>query len=304
MPALTAEQVAFFHREGYVHVPDALAAADLDPVQAELEEIVDRNARRLLQEEKIDRDYAELPFAQRLVPLAKADPSAIADINIPGNLGQGIFDFLHNDNLLDLVESLIGPEIYANSCQHIRAKLPATDDYAGHLSHFEWARSTAWHQDLGVLLPEADDTLIVTTWIPLVDADEENGTLMVYPRCHNEPIRTHIRPPEPEGGSFTVDPAELPDWDPVTIPIQRGGLLAIHCRTPHGSQPNHSDSIRWSMDLRWNDARMPNGRPHLPGLYVRSQESPELVVHEREEWLTAWKFARVSSRGARSYRWI
>ena len=304
MPALTAEQVAFFHREGYVHVPNALAAADLDPVQAELEEIVDRNARRLLQEGKIDRDYAELPFAQRLVPLAKADPSAIADINIPGNLGQGIFDFLHNDNLLDLVESLIGPEIYASSCQHIRAKLPATDDYAGHLSDFEWARSTAWHQDLGVLLPEADDTLIVTTWIPLVDADEENGTLMVYPRCHNEPIRPHIRPPEPEGGSFTVDPAELPDWDPVTIPIQRGSLLAIHCRTPHGSQPNHSDSIRWSMDLRWNDARMPNGRPHLPGLYVRSQESPELVVHEREEWLTAWKFARASSRGARSYRWI
>ena len=80
--------------------------------------------------------------------------------------------------------------------------------------------------------------------------------------------------------------------------------LAIHCRTPHGSQPNRSDSIRWSMDLRWNDARMPNGRPHLPGLYVRSQESPELVVHEREEWLTAWKFARASSRGARSYRWI
>ena len=56
------------------------------------------------------------------------------------------------------------------------------------------------------------------------------------------------------------------------------------------------------MDLRWNDARMPNGRPHLPGLYVRSQESPALVVHEREEWLTAWKFARASSRGARSSR--
>ena len=89
MYALTTKQVEFFHREGYVHVPDALTAEDLDPVQNELEEIVDRNARRLLQERKIDRDYAELPFAQRLVPLAKADPSAIADINIPGNLGQG-----------------------------------------------------------------------------------------------------------------------------------------------------------------------------------------------------------------------
>ena len=73
---------------------------------------------------------------------------------------------MHNPRLLALLESLIGPEIYANSCQHIRAKVPTSDAYAGNFSQNEWARSTAWHQDLGVLLPEADDTLIVTTWIP------------------------------------------------------------------------------------------------------------------------------------------
>ena len=280
MPRLTEEQLRFFHAEGYVHV----AAG------------------------KIKRDYAELPFTKRLIPLAKADASATAGINFPANLGPNIFAFLHNPRLLALLESLIGPEIYANSCQHIRAKVPANDEYAGNFSQNEWARSTAWHQDLGVLLPEADDTLIVTTWIPLVDADEENGTLMIYPRCHQEPlrqhVRQHVRPPADQGGSFTVAPEELPPWDPVTIPVQRGGLIAIHCRTPHGSQPNGSDAIRWSMDLRWNDARKPNGRPHLPGLLVRSQEHPELVVHDRQEWLTAWKLARVSSRGARTYRWI
>ena len=303
MPGLTPEQLEFFNTEGYIHIPDALSSKDLDPVQAELEGIVDRTAHRLWREEKIDRDYAELPFSQRLIPLAKADESATTGINIPANLGPGIFDFMHNERLLDLVESLVGPEIYANPCQHLRAKLPATDDYAGSLSKMEWARSTEWHQDLGVLLPDADNTLIITTWIPLVDADEENGTLMVYPRCHKEPLRTHVKPPADKGGNWMVAPDELPATEPVTIPIKRGGLLAIHCRTPHGSQPNRSDSIRWSMDLRWNDARMPNGRPQLPGRYVRSQENPELVVHDHQEWITAWKFARVSSRGARSYRW-
>jgi hypothetical protein len=57
------------------------------------------------------------------------------------------------------------------------------------------------------------------------------------------------------------------------------------------------------MDLRWNDARKANGRPHLPGMLVRSQETPELVVRDHAEWVTAWKLAKVSSRGARSYRW-
>ena len=166
MTGLSSEQLAFFHAEGYVHVPDALAPEDLDPVQEELEEIVDQAAQRLLADGKIERDYAELPFAKRLIPLAKADASATAGINFPANLGPNIFAFLHNPRLLDLIESLVGPEIYANSCQHIRAKVPASDEYAGNFSQNEWARSTAWHQDLGVLLPEADDTLVVTTWNP------------------------------------------------------------------------------------------------------------------------------------------
>lgn len=303
MPTLTKEQLEFFHSEGYLHVPNVLTAADLDPVQADLEDVISRNAERLLAEGKIDRNYAELPFEKRLIPLGKADSSATDGINIPGNLGSGIFNFLHNKPLLDLVESVVGPEIFANPCQHIRAKLPATGDYEGGLSNMEWARDTSWHQDLGVLLPEADNTLVVTTWIPLVDANETNGTLRVIPRCHHEPLRTHVKPPNEKGGNWMVDPNELPNTEPVTVPVERGGILMMHCRTPHGSQPNQADTIRWSLDLRWNDARMPNGRPHLPGLYVRSIENPELVVHDREEWETAWKFARAGSRGARTYRW-
>ena len=303
MPRLTQEQLDFFHREGYVHVPGVLGDADLAPVQADLEEIVDRNARRLLAEGKVDRDYAELPFDRRLVPLGRADASATDGINIPGNLGRGIFNFIRNENLLDAVESVVGPEIFANPCQHIRAKLPATGDYEGGLSSMEWARETSWHQDLGVLLPEADNTLVVTTWIPLVDADAANGTLRVIPRCHTEPLRRHVKPPPEMGGNWMIDPEELPDTEPVEVPVARGGLLMIHCRTPHSSRPNRADTIRWSLDLRWNDARMPNGRPHLPGLYVRSSENPELVVRDREEWVTAWKFARAGSRGARTYRW-
>ena len=94
------------------------------------------------------------------------------------------------------------------------------------------------------------------------------------PACTKGPLRTHVKVPF----GWAIADEEQPQGEPVTIPVKRGGLIMIHCRTPHGSQPNRADTIRWSMDLRWNDARMPNGRPHLPGMLVRSQETPELVV--------------------------
>ena len=149
MTALTKQQVEFFHAEGYLHVRDALQPEDLDPVQAELEEIVDHAAKRLVAEGKIDRDFGELPFEQRLIPLGKADGSAAAGVNFPANLGESIFAFLHNERLLNLVESIIGPEIYANSCQHIRPKLPATGDYEGGLSMSEWARDPSLPMETG-----------------------------------------------------------------------------------------------------------------------------------------------------------
>ena len=301
MSGLTREQIETFHTEGYLHVKDALRPEDLDPVQEELERIVDDAAKRLFAEGKIDSDYAELPFEKRLIPLAKVDGSVAFAMNFPSNLGRAIFEFLHNDRLLDLVEALIGPEIYCNPCQHIRPKLPTADDYEGALSSSEWAHRTPLHQDAGVLLSEADDTLVVTTWIPLVDTNETNGTLMVYPRCHNEPLRTHIHPAGI--GNWEIAEDEKPAGEPVKAPVKRGDLLMMHCRTPHGSQPNRADTLRWSMDLRWNDARKPNGRPHLPGMLVRSQETPELAITDHAEWLTAWKLAKVSSRGARWYRW-
>ena len=293
MSGLTQQQVETFHRQGYLHVENALGPEDLDPVQEELEGIVDREAKRLVAEGKLDSDHAGLGFERRLIPLAEADIGTANAMNFPINLGSAIFDFLHNDRLLDLVESIVSPEVYANPCQHIRPKLPQDGDY------FHWTQRSSFHQDAAVLLPEADDSLVVTTWIPLVDADEINGTLQVYPNCHKGPIRTHVKVPD----GWTITDDEKPEGEPVTIPVERGGLIMLHCRTPHGSQPNRAGTIRWSMDVRWNDARKPNGRPFFPGMLVRSEETPELVVTDHVEWLTAWKFAKVSSRGAIPYRW-
>jgi len=47
--------------------------------------------------------------------------------------------------------------------------------------------------------------------------------------------------------------------DIVTCPVAYGSVLLLNNLIPHRSLPNYSDGIRWSLDLRWQDAAQPNG---------------------------------------------
>ena len=82
MGTLTAEQVETFHREGWLLVEQALTAADLDPVQAELEEIVDRNARRLLKRARAIATTRNCPLpsasSRSLKPTPALSPTSIS----------------------------------------------------------------------------------------------------------------------------------------------------------------------------------------------------------------------------------
>ena len=65
--------------------------------------------------------------------------------------GRAMFAFLRNPNLLDAVESLVGPEINCNPIQHVRAKPPAAASGTGAGFY-----NVPWHQDAGVTWAEAD----------------------------------------------------------------------------------------------------------------------------------------------------
>ena len=71
--------------------------------------------------------------------------------------GPAVFNALTNTALLDVVEELIGPEIYSNPVQHVRIKppekyLPKNEEGLPQLG------ATQWHQDHGVVTEEADKT--------------------------------------------------------------------------------------------------------------------------------------------------
>ena len=298
---LSSDQLSRFQRDGYLLVEGVLeTTAVIEPLFAEYGEVLDRLAHELRDRGELASTYADLEFAARLIRIYREtgrdhcryfDPSLVTSGVTPDTpfwAGPAVFRIITHERVLDLVECLIGPEIYSNPVQHIRIKPPerllpdgATDVLA---------RANPWHQDNGVVDPVADGTDMLTVWIALSDAPVERGCLQVIPRSHRQALRTHC--PGTPGRPFAI-PDALLDFERATpVPTRAGDMILMHKHTIHGSLPNVSEQIRWSLDLRYNPTGQPTGRPEFPGFVARSRRDAESELRDPEAWARLWGGAR------------
>ena len=294
---LTDEQIAQFHQEGYVVVRGALEDADLDPIIEEYEDYIDRRARQLKAEGKIDDLCEGEPFDRRLVGICRQNGDIYGSLDIMHFRGRGSFEFLRNDHLMDLVEGLVGPEIICSPIQHTRAKLPTGLTPGGGDAHV-----AAWHQDAGVTWAEADPHFILTVWLPLAPATPENGCLQIIPRTHGRGLVEHV---SRVGVGTVITDEDLLASESVTLPMDKGDVLLLHKQIPHRSTPNNSDTVRWSMDLRYQEMGTLTGRPFYPDFVVRSRSNPDSVLADYDEWCRMWVEALEGAKetARRAHRW-
>ncbi len=242
---LRPDQITKIREDGYVVVEDVLSRADLQPVIEEISEAIDREARALVARGELSRSYAEEPYEKRLTCIT-AETEAIYWSIYSGNLhGPGIFDLITNPKLLNLAESLVGPEIIASSVYRLRPKLPG-------FAH----GVVPWHQDSGYFEPYCDDELVLTMWIPLVDATPARGCLRVMRHAHMTGVVPHRKATDGTG-YLEIPKPHLPLNEIVTVPLSLGGVLLLTNRTPHCSGDNATDVIRWSVDIRYQSADLP-----------------------------------------------
>ena len=246
---LSDEQMRFFEREGYLVVEDLFADEDLQPVIAEISDEVDRRARALVGEGVLSRPYDEHGFETRLAHISRETDRVALAIWDGSLAGPAFFGLITHPKLLDVAEQFCGPELIASSVYRLRPKIPGHDK-----------GPVPWHQDSGYFEPYCDDALVLTVWVPLVDATPERGCLWVAPRAHRGPVLTHWnRPGKPY---LEISGADLPkEQAPVCVPVRKGGALLLSNRTPHASFDNSTDVVRWSMDLRYQSAALPTNAP-------------------------------------------
>ncbi|MEQ4207904.1 phytanoyl-CoA dioxygenase family protein [Actinopolymorpha sp. B9G3] len=215
---LTPDEVAAFHRDGFL-VVTALTSA---------EEII-----------RLQAIYDQL-FAARK-DFAAGDRLELAGIDDDGH---------------ETLPQVLSPEKYAPELQHIQAREralaiarqllgPDTERMGDHaiLKPGRHGAATPWHQDEAYWDPALEYDAL-SFWMPLQEATVENGCMQFVPGSHRDDVLPHRHisdDPSVEALEYDGDIADLPV---TACPLAFGGATVHGSRTLHYTGPNRSDSPR------------------------------------------------------------
>ena len=219
--------------------------------------------------QQIDDMYAIYQHLDICLPMVKD-----LDHSHTMNAAPEVFRLLTKPLLLDIVESVIGPEIYSNPVQHTRIKPPAR--YLPGAVTDPNIAATTWHQDAGVVNPEADGTDMLTVWLAMTDATIKNGCLIVERGSHREDLTMHC--PGTAASATTYIPEASIDWDRVVpLEVEAGGAVLLHKLTEHGS--NSPSMVRSTTGVTTSDgvSTFATSRSANPPA-VRSSPGSSLVI--------------------------
>jgi len=272
---LNKQQLQQYFDKGFVVVENFLEREQLDKVKDSINQLVDDLAEKLFKAGLIQDKHENRGFSDRLTLIEDQFKGAAVILHKQGILPESIREVWSCEKLLNVVEQLIGPDIAGHPVWNLRTKTPNNEQ-----------TTVPWHQDNAYLSPLSLDTLQVTAWIPLIDANRKNGCIQVASGGHRK--GKTVKHTCCAGGTWYVelDEKEMKneldvdlDKDIVTCEVEYGGVLFMNNAIPHRSLENFSDIIRWSLDLRWQHPDHDNGFYGLKNnVLMRSSKKPNLVI--------------------------
>ena len=254
-PGFTADELAAFHRDGYVIVR-ALAEESL---RRRLLDVTLNDVRRLVEPLEFEADvrYPGAPESRDA-----AGGRTVRRLKQALSRDYAFVEWVTHPALVARLSQLLGPDYLCPLAHHncVMTKQPA------------FSSDTGWHQDIrywSFARPE-----LVTLWLALGEERPDNGCLRVIPGSHRMSFdrsqfddAVFFRPDPPDNQAL-IDRA-------VSAELRPGDVLFFHCRTLHAATRNYTHETKYSAVFTFRAA----DNPPRPG--TRSAQSPELVIHDR-----------------------
>ncbi len=270
---LTQSQLEQFHRDGFLVAKDIVPRAVIRDLQEEIDQTIDTQARALHGTEEITELHEALGFLHRATELCRQSPKILDPVTNGTHCGRAMFGLIACSAILDVMEQLLGGEIIASSIYRLRPKLPDRPEGV-----------VPWHQDSGYFDTCADEHLVPTCWVPLMNATVDTGCMEVLPGCHRQGVFRHYWA-EIKAPSLSIHPDHMPDVDPIAVPADVGDVVLMTNMTPHRSTDNRSGLIRWAADLRYNAPQAGDYGPGEASFLARSRARPGDVVTDWREFV-------------------
>ena len=227
---LTEQQIKFYHEKGY-----------LAPFEG-----IDAHAAAAMRE---DLDAFE-----------RDEGIQASEIIVKGHLCfRRSYEFSRHPKILDVVEDLIGPDIYVLSSRFWMK--PGKD-----------GTFVSWHQDSAYFGLEPNE--LVTVWLALTDSEPENGCLRVIPGTHRGKIYSHVETFDKKNLLARGQSIEAIDsLDAVDLVLRAGQFSCHHERIVHGSDANDTDDIRIGLGLFYFPAHVRSTIGRRPASLVRGVDN-------------------------------
>lgn len=265
---LTQEKVDRFQRDGFLNAGPILSNQEVNRLSDALNDIIaigpegfggDRRGPVLFRDMH-ERDSEATPVWQ-IVNMWEAS---------------GVFrDLVCDSRIIEAIVQLTGFEdlqVWHDQVQYKPAKTGG---------------ATPWHQD-APLWPAIEPMTPVSAWIPLDDAEVENGCMWMVPGSHRwgnqieflRTLRDKVELPE-----FTQFPAfeppagaEIRSVEARACPVKRGEVHFHHSLTWHGSPLNRSPRPRRAVAIHYmtGEARF-TGRSHVMAQFVEVKPGEPMI---------------------------
>jgi len=211
---LSRENADFFNREGYLLCPEPI-----------------------FPQAKFDR--LKLHFEKKLAAL---DPASRPEaMDVPHFTDTALFEWLLADEVLDVVESIIGPDIALFS-SHFICK-PAGN-----------GKRVPWHEDGAYWGDRLNPMNVVTVWLAVDPSKKENGCMKVIPKSHLKKKASEYEPCDPKVNVFRneIIQAGVRDANKQVACELDPNYASLHdAWTIHGSDPNLSAMRRCGYTMRY-----------------------------------------------------
>lgn len=220
---LSTDEIAQFHRDGYVTLRGVLTDVEIATIEPEFERFMRGEVTGM------GRDFCDMsgPYDR------KFEDFSLVNAVLPRKYQPELQGNIYERRSESIARQLIGTAATLDYDQFL-AKRPAKPDAV-----------FTWHQDLGYWPTGTPDPLTATCSLGFDDADSENGCLRVVPGSQKKGLRPHRTLMGKNREKSHILSVELTADDPVVeLPLKRGDITVHDEMIIHGSGGNSSPN-RW-----------------------------------------------------------